>query len=311
MTAGTWTRAASLEVLKRKGRLVFRKAGRQIALFDTPHGVLACNNRCPHEGYPLREGSLDGRCILTCNWHNWKFDLAKRRETSTAARGCAPIRRRSAAGEVWVDLADPPFAERRAEILASLAEAREDNAYEPHGARDRAPAPARRRRSGCAARRHPLVLRAHGVRLDPRLRGRRGLAHAARRERGRRRDPPRLRAGEHRAHRRRRGCASRPVRSPTRPGPGTRRRSWPPSRREDEGRRGGDAARRARARGSGSPTSSGVFSRSRARPLQRLRPLADLPHQGPNASSSASAPVSPSRSSSRSRAGWCSPPAKT
>ena len=129
MTAGTWTRAASLEALKRKGRLVFRKAGRQIALFDTPHGVLACNNRCPHEGYPLREGSLDGRCILTCNWHNWKFDLQNGRNLY-GGEGLRtwPVEVRG--GEVWVDLADPPFAERRAEILASLAEAREDNAYE-------------------------------------------------------------------------------------------------------------------------------------------------------------------------------------
>ena len=35
----------------------------------------ACNNRCPHEGYPLVEGVLDAQCVLTCNWHNWKFDL--------------------------------------------------------------------------------------------------------------------------------------------------------------------------------------------------------------------------------------------
>ena len=129
MTAGTWTRAASLETLKRKGRLVFRKAGRQIALFDTPHGVLACNNRCPHEGYPLREGSLDERCILTCNWHNWKFDLSTGRNLY-GGEGLRTYPVEVRAGEVWVDLADPPFAERRAEILASLAEAREDNAYE-------------------------------------------------------------------------------------------------------------------------------------------------------------------------------------
>ena len=129
MTAGTWTRAASLETLKRKGRLVFRKDGRQIALFDTPRGVLACNNRCPHEGYPLREGSLDERCILTCNWHNWKFDLPTGRNLYGGEwLRTYPVEVRG--GEVWVDLADPPFSERRAEILASLAEAREDNAYE-------------------------------------------------------------------------------------------------------------------------------------------------------------------------------------
>ena len=129
MTAGTWTRAASLEALKRKGRLVFRTAGRQIALFDTPQGVLACNNRCPHEGYPLREGSLDDRCILTCNWHNWKFDLQSGRNLY-GGEGLRTYPVDVRGDDVWIDLADPPYAERRAEILASLAEAREDNAYE-------------------------------------------------------------------------------------------------------------------------------------------------------------------------------------
>ncbi len=23
----------------------------------------------------MREGTFDGNCLLTCNWHNWKFDL--------------------------------------------------------------------------------------------------------------------------------------------------------------------------------------------------------------------------------------------
>ena len=49
--------------------------------------------------------------------------------TSTAGKGLRtyPVEVRS--GEVWIDLSDPPFAERRAEILASLGEARADNAY--------------------------------------------------------------------------------------------------------------------------------------------------------------------------------------
>ena len=74
MTQG-WIKSVSCDALKRGGRKVFRFEGRQIVLFDTRQGIYACNNRCPHEGYPLREGVLDEQCRLTCNWHNWKFDL--------------------------------------------------------------------------------------------------------------------------------------------------------------------------------------------------------------------------------------------
>ena len=127
--AGAWVRAASLEVLKARGRVLFRRAGRQIVLFDTPHGVRACNNRCPHQGYPLREGSLDDKCVVTCNWHNWKFDL----RTGENLYGGEGLRTYPVAvhdGSVWIDLADPPFAQRRSAILASLREACEDNAYD-------------------------------------------------------------------------------------------------------------------------------------------------------------------------------------
>ena len=70
-----WVAATDRQKLAKDGRAVVRIDGKQIALFDTPQGVFACNNRCPHEGYPLREGTLDEQCRLTCNWHNWKFDL--------------------------------------------------------------------------------------------------------------------------------------------------------------------------------------------------------------------------------------------
>ena len=55
-----WIRAIDVETLERKGRAILRHEGRQIALFATPEGVWACNNRCPHEGYPLSEGTRAG-----------------------------------------------------------------------------------------------------------------------------------------------------------------------------------------------------------------------------------------------------------
>ena len=124
-----WTKAISRDKLAEKGKAVVRRGGKQIALFDTPAGIFACNNRCPHEGYPLREGTLDGACILTCNWHNWKFDLTTGENQYGGDRlRVYPVELRG--GDVWVDLADEPFEQRRAAIMANLREAVDDHEYD-------------------------------------------------------------------------------------------------------------------------------------------------------------------------------------
>ncbi len=71
-----WVRLTSLTTLEAKGSLVAKTGNKQLALFLRDGKIYACNNRCPHEGYPLSEGHLSSGCILTCNWHNWKFDLS-------------------------------------------------------------------------------------------------------------------------------------------------------------------------------------------------------------------------------------------
>ena len=124
-----WTKTIRHEVLKAKGRAVVRRDGKQIVLFDTATGVYACNNRCPHEGYPLRQGNLDDSCTLTCNWHNWKFDL---RDGANHYGGdrlrVYPVDIRD--GDIWLDLADPPPEARRAVIMANLRDAFDDHEYD-------------------------------------------------------------------------------------------------------------------------------------------------------------------------------------
>ncbi|WP_374375446.1 Rieske (2Fe-2S) protein [Dongia sp.] len=73
-----WIDVGAAADLKKTGKLVVRHEGRQILLLENAAGRFACLNRCPHEGYPLREGTITAdaeSCVLTCQWHNWKFDL--------------------------------------------------------------------------------------------------------------------------------------------------------------------------------------------------------------------------------------------
>ena len=52
----------------------FHVDGFHIAVFRYADNYYAVDNRCPHMGYPMSEGSVrDG--VLICHWHHWEFDL--------------------------------------------------------------------------------------------------------------------------------------------------------------------------------------------------------------------------------------------
>ena len=112
--------------LSAAGRKVVRRAGKQVLLIASEGRLFAIANRCPHEGYPLSEGTEGPGCVLTCNWHNWKFDLA----TGAALVGRDPVRTYALEvrdGEIFVDLSDPPAEAQRERALNGLAAALEDN----------------------------------------------------------------------------------------------------------------------------------------------------------------------------------------
>ena len=127
-----WQEALPFADLARDGARVVKLGGRQIALFHRNDKVYACNNHCPHEAYPLKEGTLSekspGECVLTCNWHNWKFDLrtGKNLNYGDSVR-VYPVEVRD--GAVWVDLADAPAAERRAQALAAFEDAFDEDEF--------------------------------------------------------------------------------------------------------------------------------------------------------------------------------------
>jgi len=75
MTAPEWIPALTLETLEVGESRVISHGRERIALFRPEEGEFyAIDNRCPHEGYPLARGSVRD-CVVTCPWHNFKFDL--------------------------------------------------------------------------------------------------------------------------------------------------------------------------------------------------------------------------------------------
>lgn len=129
-----WVLATSISDLALAGALLVRVEGKQIALFDTSKGYRACDNRCPHEGYPLSQGSVSessaaGDCILTCNWHNWKFNLNNGNNLYGGDQlRTYPLEIRNK--DIWIDITEVPYAEQRATIEKSLQQAFDDHEYD-------------------------------------------------------------------------------------------------------------------------------------------------------------------------------------
>ena len=120
----SWVRAAAVDDIRDGGARSFAYLDKRIALFRTPSGVFACDNRCPHQGYALVRGDVnDG--VLTCAWHNWKFELG----TGTCRYGGENIRTYPVQirdGQVFIDIADPPAETIRPDLFRSLIAAMDD-----------------------------------------------------------------------------------------------------------------------------------------------------------------------------------------
>lgn len=99
---------------------LLRAGDRRLAVVRTDDETIhVIDDRCPHEGYPLTQGTVKG-CELTCCWHNFKFDL----RTGACRQGEAvqtfATRRRGDRIEVFVPEIDPEV--ERAKAAASLEE---------------------------------------------------------------------------------------------------------------------------------------------------------------------------------------------
>ncbi len=100
--------------------------GHRVCLVRTADGLHAIDHACPHEGYGLTQGELDGD-LLTCAWHNWKFRVTD----GTCVQGEEDVRshRVDVAGDggVQVTINRPDPSELRPQLLASLRRGVERN----------------------------------------------------------------------------------------------------------------------------------------------------------------------------------------
>lgn len=125
-----WTDVAAIDVLENKDRHVLKVGDKQILIFKDGEQIRACNNRCPHEGYPLSEGNISDGCILTCNWHNWKFDLSTG-ETLIGGDSLRLYPAKIDADRIWIDISGPPVEQIIDDALESLSDCfKEDYEYD-------------------------------------------------------------------------------------------------------------------------------------------------------------------------------------
>ena len=119
-----WHRVAAADELP-IGRVKTVTAGtRSMALTNIDGEYYAMDNRCPHQGGPLGEGSIesgsDGQCWLRCPWHGWDFDPKTGRAPGgheDSGQQLFPVEVRD--GEVFVGLTpEPPHVRTVTDVMA-------------------------------------------------------------------------------------------------------------------------------------------------------------------------------------------------
>lgn len=118
----SYTPTFSVASIPEGGARVFKQGPTRIAVFRLPgDAVYAVDGLCPHEGYPLVQGTVKG-CLLTCIYHNYKFDL----RDGTCVMGDEDLRvydTRVVEGVVEVDLSPPDPAILLPKLWRSLEDA--------------------------------------------------------------------------------------------------------------------------------------------------------------------------------------------
>lgn len=74
-TNENFVQVATVSDLDDEDRKLVNTRGQAIALFRHEGEIYAVDNRCPHMGFPLTQGTVEDG-ILTCHWHHARFELS-------------------------------------------------------------------------------------------------------------------------------------------------------------------------------------------------------------------------------------------
>ncbi len=126
VTEDAWLDLGPLNDLP-EGQPSLRKSGDQrFVCVRRGDRVDALDDRCPHQGYPLSQGRVVGG-VLTCEWHNWKFELG----SGACLFGGEPVRRyptRVEGGRIHLDVSIDHEAEAERFDQGLRAALRDDDA---------------------------------------------------------------------------------------------------------------------------------------------------------------------------------------
>ncbi|MDW3214863.1 MAG: Rieske 2Fe-2S domain-containing protein [Ilumatobacteraceae bacterium] len=125
-TTVTGTVVGHLDDLAVAAMKMVKVDGHRLCLVRTGEGVFALDQACPHEGYGLTTGELDGD-LITCAWHNWKFRVSD----GACVLGEEDVRTHpvhvAEDGTLSIEFTEPDPAELRPKIMTSLRSGIEKN----------------------------------------------------------------------------------------------------------------------------------------------------------------------------------------
>ena len=80
--------------------------GERLLVVRGEGGVCVFRDRCPHQGHPLSEGTLEGG-LLTCRVHRHTFDAASGNGVNPPRPCLSVVPSRVEAGQIMVELPGP------------------------------------------------------------------------------------------------------------------------------------------------------------------------------------------------------------